>query len=237
MNPFKKLIKPMKNLLTTIFLFLTVASININAQYYLEMRNISSEYDPNTDTYRLDYGNIKGDPFLNEDWEIGKVIFNDKSQSQNINLRFNSYSNQLFFKEGDKVLLINLNEIQGFVFNKKEEIYKVGITSSKYRFDGKQAFRLIYNGDVKLYEHLSVDHKSSKHPMTGELNEKFDRDEAYYIQTEDGELVKTRIRKKNLINDLGIHKKELEKFTKDTKNKVKSEEDAVKLLEFYDSLK
>ena len=39
-----------------------------------------------------------------------------------------------------------------------------------------------------------------------------------------------------MINDLGTHKKELEKFTKDNKNKVKSEKDAVELLEFYDSL-
>lgn len=227
----------MKTLLSSILLFLTFASINTNAQYYLEMRNISSEYDPNTDTYRVDYGNIKGDPFLNSDWETGKVIFNNKSQSQNIKLQFNSFSNQLFFKEGGKILLINLNEIEGFVFNKKEEIYMVGITSSKYKFNGKQAFRLIYNGDVKFYEHLSVEHKSSKHPMTGQVNDKFKRDEAYYIQTEDGELIETRLKKKNLINDLGTHKKELEKFTKDTKNKVKSEEDAVKLLEFYDSLK
>lgn len=43
--------------------------------------------------------------------------------------------------------------------------------------------------------------------MTGQLDEKFNRDETYYIQTEDGELIKTRLRKKNLINDLGIHKK------------------------------
>lgn len=72
----------MKTLLSSILLFLTFASINTNAQYYLEMRNISSEYDPNTDTYRVDYGNIKGDPFLNSDWETGKLFLITKVRAK-----------------------------------------------------------------------------------------------------------------------------------------------------------
>lgn len=181
---------------------------------------------------------VQGTPFYSEDWQMGKVIFNNSKFSKEVPLSYNSYTQELFFKQQEIIKVLDPKQIKGFVFTKTGETFKYGNSSEEFEITPSTPLRVIYDGKVELLVlHQTVRTRgNTKDPLTGKVTDRYSKSETFLIKKTDGSFKKTRIRKKNMINDLGTHKKELEKFTKDNRNKVKSEKDAVELLEFYDSL-
>lgn len=179
-----------------------------------------------------------GTPFYNEEWQKGKVIFNNGKLSKTVPLMYNSNTQVLFFQQGGSVKSLDANKFKGFKFHESGEVFHNGFVIDKFDVTKTDPVKVIYDGKTKLlefYQTIKV-RANSKDPLTGKMIDRFMTDKTMFYLFADGSVKKTKIKKKNMINDLGGFKKELNDFTKKTKNKVKSEADAVKLLEYYDSL-
>ena len=179
-----------------------------------------------------------GTPFYNKEWQNGHVIFNNGKRSKIVPLMYNSNTQVLFFQQGDIVNTLDANKYSGFIFNESEEEFRNGFTIDEFDVTKTDPVKIIYDGEVKLlafYQTIKA-RANSKDPLTGKMIDRFLTDEAMFYLFPDGTVKKTKIKKKNMINDLGSFKKELNDFTKKTNNKVKTESDAIELLKHYDSL-
>lgn len=197
------------------------------------MHNPSNTITVSNDTETI------GTPLYNKDWELGHVVFASGSKSKQTLLIYNSFTNELFFKgEDEKIQVLDNSKLKGFSFDIRNEQFVFGYASSEFDFDQRTPLKVLYDGKTKLFvlHQTAKQSGNSKDPLTGKVTNRFIPFETILIRNADGEFVKTRIRKKNLVNDLGAHKKELEAFIKESKNKVKSEEDAAKIIAFFDTL-
>jgi len=51
--------------------------------------------------------NSRGSLFFNDDWSKGFVLMKGNQMAKDVSMRFNSYTNQIFFKKGDQVLVLD----------------------------------------------------------------------------------------------------------------------------------
>tara|TARA_R110002096_G_scaffold329006_8_gene523105 strand:+ start:1616 stop:2320 length:705 start_codon:yes stop_codon:yes gene_type:complete len=185
-----------------------------------------------------DVKEIVGTPYYNDDWEPGIVTLINGTQSKTTLLSFNTYTGEVFYKERDEIKVLNKSKMKGFTFTKKNETFALGVVSPDFDITADMPIRVIHDGKTKLYIKYQTTRRrgNSKDPLTGITTDRFSNLETTILKRGDGKFVKTKIKKKNIINDLGDHKAELEAFTKKTRNKVKSGTDVALLLEYYDTL-
>ncbi len=185
-----------------------------------------------------DVKEVKGSPFYNKDWEEGVVHFLNGTKSKTTLLSLNTYTGEIFYKERDEIKVLNKSKIKGFTFTKKNETFTLGVVSPEFEITAQMPIRVIHDGKTKLYVKYQTTRRrgNSKDPLTGVITDRFSNLETTILKRADGKFVKTKIKKKNLINDLGDHKSELEAHIKKTRNKVKNFTQAAALLEYYDTL-
>ncbi|MBO6523805.1 MAG: hypothetical protein JJ971_08275 [Balneolaceae bacterium] len=185
----------------------------------------------------------KGTPFYNDKFVKGVVYLPNKKTTETLSLALNLEDNHLIYKEGDKFKIFNPEIIEGIAFQDElgntEDFFVTGFSSSKNGINKNTALRVIYNGEIKMFAHHTVefDRGNFRDPVTNMKVQEYKKDVDYYIRGENGEFKKTRLRLKNLVKDIGEFEKELKDFAKQNKIKGKSESDAFRILEYYDSLK
>ncbi|MEQ8524538.1 hypothetical protein [Gracilimonas sp.] len=196
----------------------------------------------NTSVMQTKNDEVRGSQFYNDEWKSGKVIFRDKTVSDELPLKYNSYENLLIFKDGELMRVFEPTDIQGFIFlNEKGEVterFMNGIYEKEYDIQPTQLLRVIYNGDTKLLAKHKIffSKNAGRDPFSNVSYSEFKEKTDYFILQQNGDVKETRIRQKNLIRDLANHKKELKEFVKSSDMKVKSEKEAIALLNFYDQL-
>ena len=183
---------------------------------------------------------VEGSPFYINGWENGKVIFKSGKESEVVPLVFNNTENRLFFKKpsGETTFEVNLSDIKGFIFTERNEVFKTGFSSEEFEITPTTPLRILYDGGTKLVSlHQTVKRSgNTQDPLTGKVTDQYFPFETLLIIREDGSFKKTRIRKRNMLRDLGTHKDELDDFLNETGNKVKTEQDAIELVKYFDSL-
>ena len=185
----------------------------------------------------------KGTPFYNDKFVKGIVYLPNKKTTETLSLALNLEENQLVYKDGDKFKIFNPEIIEGVAFQNErgetEDFFVTGFSSPKNDINYSTALRVIYNGETKMFAHHTVefDRGNFRDPITNEKVQEYKKDVDYYIRRENGEFKKTRLKLKNLINDLGEFEKELKDFAKKNKINGKSESDAFRILEHFDTLK
>ncbi len=74
--------------------------------------------DPNVN--RLKYAQVKGSPFLFDEW-ISAALFMDQKMQATVPARYNLATKQIHFYKNDKEFVITNQEIDKVVFNKQED--------------------------------------------------------------------------------------------------------------------
>lgn len=225
-------------LLTILFL-----SIPLIGQPYSRERGTGIVYNPGSNivqVYKSD--EVSGTPFYKDDFVRGKVILQDDKATETLIMDFDGYGQNIIVKSGDQYKALNLPNTKGFVFldsnDEVDDYFAKGFNNPELDIKPDNFVKVIYDGDVKLIGHFKVVFEKADFTRTvnGMSTNKYDADLTYYIIRENGEYKETRLRAKNLINDLGQFKKELKDFTKETKNNGRSDEDAAKILIQYETL-
>ncbi|MEQ9310690.1 MAG: hypothetical protein RLN90_14635 [Balneolaceae bacterium] len=233
----------MKNLLFFFLLTIFVFSDTIQAQYSIGGANNNVTFTLSGVVQTTNETAIEGSPYFEDQLLTGIVHLPNKKTTETLRLALNLEENQLIFQEGEQFNIFNPSIIKGIEF--KDELgntkafFVTGFSSSDNDIDINTPLRMVYNGDTKILVHHTVtfDRGNFRDPTTNRKTARYKKNEIYYIRKNDGHFKKTRLKLKNLVNDLGEYEKELKEFAKENNINGKSEADAFKLLEYYDSLK
>lgn len=206
--------------------------LNSAADFFRTQKFIVGEYH-NT----LSEKDIKGSPYLNDEFIKGSIYTVSKTQYNDIPLRYNIYNDEIEFQTPDnKSLALDAPEIvEKVTFGKYTMEYIPYEVSSKIK---KGFFKIIDKGTASLYARPSVDYEAPKEPgpyKNAEPAKFIPREDRYYIRIGLEAAVEAG-NKKDIISIFSDHSNEIEKYIKKEKINVRKEEGLKSLVEYYNSL-
>ena len=173
------------------------------------------------------YTDIDGNPYFPKEWVEGTVGLKDGKIIAYNALRLNTISGNLEFKFTDKAYdVINpMNEftLETLKFRKGFEPFEKQNTETFYQvlYDGKQKLLCYRLGSIYLDSPYNSATKTKK----------FQLNETYYLQKSDGKLYELKKNLKFFLLLLDDKSKQLEEYCKKENIKLRSWNDAVRILE------
>ncbi len=218
------------------FLSFVLLSFSCQAQF------ISDLIDPSflNPAFRRGQGKnfdkIDGTPYLLEDWKRGKIILATGQAFDNINLKYDIYSDEVVVVGPEnQEAAFNKNKIESFIIYGSEEM-------PEYRFVKWQQgdfYNLVYEGKSKVYQ------KFKKRVHTAEVNSggfgssenksTFLNDNKLFIQTPSGE-IKEFDKEKKLYEIYPKNTEQIKAFIKSNKIKFKTAANLAEVVRYIDSL-
>ncbi|MGB5376822.1 hypothetical protein, partial [Muriicola sp.] len=197
-----------------------------------------TEYINNTTLGGVNSGlpdNVQGSPYANEEFVIGKVFVNDQAPYSGI-LRYNAYQDGIEMKtEKGIITLLKRDylraEIAGKLYLIENYISNGAIRKTYFVEVSKGKARLLLKQGKKFVEERQATSSYSKDQPA-----KFEDETSYYIITEGKPAIETRLRTKDVLAALPEHNKEVAAFVKKNKLKMKTEEEVMQVLAYYNSL-
>lgn len=232
----------MKKLIFTILTVLLFSNI-VFAQYldyhtvtlmeYVRINHETSEQEPTI----LTGASIKGSPYLNDEFIKGTVYTTSKNKIADIELRYNIYNDDLEFKTPDDLTLA-VNEPETI---KLADFGDYKMTYKSYT-NGKKTnsafFKILEEGKVSLFAkpdvffQKEVEGDGIKPGKPAQFVQKSDN---YYISI--GENTATKVgSKKDILNLMEDHSKEISAYLKQNKVKLSKSEQLQQLVQYYNSL-
>jgi hypothetical protein len=208
-------------------------------QDYSTLRNFYDEFRKNK--YEHSIGekiDINGSPWENAEFIAGEIYSSGNQHYSGVPLRYNIYSNQIEFKKPEGgVFEISPPEIIDSVFiGESRYIFYPFVIGSRTQ---KSYFKALTKGSPMLLVKMNVILKEAELP--GAYKEavpaSFQRmQDDFYIAEYPGDAIKFS-GKKDFLELLKSHSEEMEQFIKQNKTKFSRQEDLIKLMGFYYSLK
>jgi hypothetical protein len=230
---------PFKPLLFTLFLLLSthglVAQSTVGTNVHVDIWNSETPIVQGSNE------EVRGTQWYREDWTPGRVILRDNSITEIHDINYNTYEDKIIFRDGDVMKAYDPSQVRGFQFvnesgNKTQE-FVTGISDRQHGIDPYDLLRVIYNGDTKFFarhETIFVRNRG-RDIVTNKRYSEYDETKTYFL-LKDGKLTETRLRKRNILRDIGDHKDALNDFIKSSDLRLRSEEDVVALLNYYDQI-
>jgi len=186
---------------------------------------------------------VAGTPYLNGKYQTGRVIFPDNAVSQELFLNYDIYKNQVHYLENGQLYAMSFGQIAGFMLvdpanSRKRRTFRTGEYNPKLDITKQTPLEVIYDGEnIKLYRQFNT-YIYEERTYSGENITRYVNKEFVIYKDEDGEMIRTKIKKKDLLKRIDkSFKKDVEKYLKQNKNSVKTDKDAVAFLSYYESLK
>jgi hypothetical protein len=181
------------------------------------------------------YEEIRGTPYLYEDWHAAKLLDTEGKYHDFSEVNFNGYTHELESKNDGLVEEFIGHAYLKIIVNtgKNEDTFIRGIHPDF----GRKIVCILYDGqEVKFIKEYSVKLEEAvmQTPGIPTVFEKFSPNKNYYLMV-DSNLTKTKLKKKSIIEILG-YKTEIEKYLKQEKINVSSEDGLIRLLNYYESL-
>lgn len=174
---------------------------------------------------------IEGSPFLLPDWNWGAVKFKNGKYAKDIELKFNVYNNQLFFKRGEEAFEFVLPVNEFMIGYQKEGdsvavLYRNGFPDTE-RTNGSTFFELLTEGKFQLLKYRFKELRSFK-PYNQSERKQFADNEQLYVYAS-GSITKIKKDKESVMKALPQYAEEIRAIVEREKLKLKSEADLVKL--------
>lgn len=233
----------MKSFFTTLFFILSLANISfgqITLPY--ETQQTIDFYQTNkfiTETGKksLNESNIKGSPYLDDEFNYGSIYTVDKKHFADVPLRYNIYNDDLEFKnpKGEVQALATPDIVEKAVFGSTQLVYAPYFQSNKNK---KGFFVVLEEGKVSLYLKPGVIFREGTAPGAYKDPEppKFvKKSDEYYIRigTGQAQLIGS---KKELIAAFPDNQDKIESFISKNKTKTNKPESLKELVQYYNSL-
>lgn len=175
------------------------------------------------------YMNVKGSPYLLEDWAKGSVTLASRKKFENLNLMFDQIANQVIFKDADGVIKS---------FNQPIVAFTLGQESNIHNFE-KAADGLFYeklvSGKVNLWKKNKKTIIDEKPYGSATVQRNVLNNTTYYVG-ELTQLTKIKNDKKSVLEVLSSNASEVEAFIKEQKLNPKNEADLFRIFLYYNSL-
>jgi len=232
----------MKNKIIFLFLLVILSQI-VNAQeyqlreafdFYRNNKMVSGEWDSDMLTEK----DIKGSPYLTDDFINGTIYTVQKQKYVDIPVRYNIFNDQIEFKteSGEIQAMATPEIVEKVEFGK----YKMDYIPFSYSKKLKKGFFIVLLEDEKasLFLRKNMAFKKAEEPAPYKEAQppKFVKNPDDYfirIRMEEAKVVNS---KKDLVEIFPDHKKDVEGFIKKNKTKINDPESLAELVEYYNSL-
>lgn len=188
-----------------------------------------------TQSLRLEYKDIEGNPYSNEDLIPGTIVFVSGNQMDNIPLRYNWYRKDMEYENEGKILAMpEMKEIDHIIINGEKYVPFYYLKSIKgYLVE-------IVKGNYSLFRAEDVRFINAKPPASGYdvyQPAKFDWYRTkYYVISLKGDVKELATSKKKLIQQFPGFEKKIASFVKENKLNIRKEEDLKTIIEMLNSL-
>jgi hypothetical protein len=179
-----------------------------------------------------------GSPFLSE-WQRGHIITKEGNKSGKLLLRYNMRKNNVQYTRNKNIYMIPAKKLKGFIIETSDGniAFKNGFKTDQKHIKPNTLLQVIYNGNVKLLaHHTSTLIKNMATYGTATKKQKFEHHIHYFLQTPDDTFHKVKLKRKDILNALPDHKKEVKRYAKENHLSFKKKADLKKILVHYDSI-
>lgn len=180
---------------------------------------------------------VQGTPYLNEKFEAGKIITMEDSMFQNLDLRYNAFTDDLEFKQGENIFNVAYKTMV-----KKAEFGGKFFSYRSFEAEGGNVrdgfFEILTEGKATLlarYKIKFLDKVDSQAFVDAKPAQFEDVEKQFFIMIE-GSAAKLIPNKKGLLRFFGDKSKELETFISKNGLSVKDDESLIKIVTHYNSL-
>ncbi|QBA64922.1 hypothetical protein [Muriicola soli] len=205
---------------------------------YAQNIELPTEFINNTTLGGVNSGlpdNVQGSPYANEEFVLGKVYAKGQDPYNGL-LRYNAYQDGIEMKTDKGVITLLKREYLSAMIDGK--LYRI----ENYKNNGairKTYFVEMNKGHARLLLKQGkkfVEEQSATSSYSRDKPAKFEDENSYYIITEGNPGIEVKLRSKDIIAALPDHKKEVEAFAKKNKLKMKTEEEVIQVMAYYNSL-
>ena len=181
---------------------------------------------------------IKGSPFLFDDWKKGNVLLKTKERIDSALIKYNLYADMLHVKVDDQEYQFNIDVMEFLLpdpVSNETALFRSGF-SPVPGMSEKSFYQVLYDGKTKLlikYKKLIASELTSTPGVKARV---FEDQKSYFILTASGKMEKIKKKNKGILDLLEDKKEELRKMVDTNKLKLTSDEEIIKVLEYYDSL-
>lgn len=181
------------------------------------------------------YSGIKGSPFLFEKWITGSVTTSEGIY-QHLELKFDAYSNTLFFNKNDELYEF-VDPLQSFRFypdttdTTRNMYFRKGLSAPGLRPD--QYVQVLAEGPVSLYR-SDIKLLSEMSEINAGMIKTFTNSTRYFI-LKDNKLQLIKMNKKELMAALKDKEEAVDSFIKANNLSFNRDQDLKKILSFYNS--
>jgi hypothetical protein len=216
---------------TTIIIFF-LFTFSLKAQFIQNISDLKGK--PLVESLSSD---ISGSPYLLDDWSKGIVEQGNKVSYKDVDLKYNLYKDELFFKNPkDGSMLGFALPVAGFSLALKDkiQIYRNGFPEID-NFNKKSYYQVLFDGGIKL---LFKNHRTMQEvkPYNSPTTEKKFIDNAIYYVFQDNVMTKFKPSKKDFLEMFKSKSTEIADFIKNEKIDLKQHDDLVRVFVFYNTL-
>lgn len=176
---------------------------------------------------------VVGTPFLYKDFLEGTVMLSNGKKYENIPLKYNSYKDELYFKNPKD------NSLLSFVVPVKE----FELAGQKYvngfpaidNFTDKSFYEILADGKIKLFVKNYKSILENKPYNSATIEKKYEDIKSYFI-IKDGNMKRFKPSKKDFLIIFEDKSSKIDAFLKSEKIDFKNNLDLARVVEFYNSL-
>jgi hypothetical protein len=175
------------------------------------------------------YINVKGTPYLLENWEKGSVTLASGKKFENLDLKFDQVINQVIFQDVDGSMKAFSQPIMAFTIGKEANEHQF-----QRGFDGI-FYEKILDGKVTLWKKNHKTLIDEKPYGSATIQRNVLNNNTYYIG-ELTKLIKIKTDKKSVLELLSDKATEIEAYIKKEKLNPKTESDLARVIMYYNGL-
>ncbi len=213
----------------------SVLSVSLKAQNLNNITDVSGK-----PLFETKYTDVQGTPFLTDYWANGMVKLDNGKTYTDIKLRYDLVEDQLLFRNKDGQSLAFVDGVQEFKLDLAGDEQKSLYFKNGFKpVDGateKTYYQVLSGGETTLLKRTSKHVLESKAYNSATTTKTFDEVSSLYV-IKDGQPIKLKKDKKSVLAAFDGYTAQLDAFIKDNKLNLKSDQDLVKLAEFYNSQK
>ena len=178
------------------------------------------------------YTDVDGSPYLPKQWVEGAITLKTGKNIPYNQLRYNIITGNLEFNYTGKSYDVT-NSMEGFTLGSMK--FRNGFPSTEKQ-NAESYYQILHDGKQKLLCHRAANIYIEQAYNSATKTKKLDVIETYYLQKTDGKMYEVKKNLKFLLVMLDDKAKQTEEYCKRENIKLRSWDDAVRVLEYADGL-
>ncbi len=194
----------------------------------------------NTDLlYNQKYGEIKGSPYLFEDWTVGDVKVVSGAVLEKLDLKFDLFGNDLVVNSSGDAMLIAKAAVDEFTL-KDPATSAIRTFKLMKRTNGWQFMEILHAEDIYLLKLMELSIATQNNNAGGyaadtKSYQEFTKKVSYFLTSTGKDPVRIKTSKSSVLALLNDREKELSKYIKSQRLKLSKEQDLLALIKYYDT--